>query len=142
MSMIDLRLRRRAVQSSTPADGGYQVTFDGCGHAAWFAVHPGRTAYCTACVSELTDAIRHGADIDAVTPREFLIAHAPKLAETQKDAQRLSAVVFRRKYGIKPQEYQQRLRALRESAARGDPGEEDARSTMRILLVMWARGLE
>jgi hypothetical protein len=61
----------------------------------------------------------------------------------QKDAQRLPAVVFRRKYGIKPNEYQQRVRALREMAARGDAGtEEEARSTMRILLVIWARGIE
>ena len=142
MSMIDLRLRRRVVQSSTPADGGYQVTFEGCGHAAWFAVHPGRTAYCTACVDELTNAIRQGADVGQITPREFLIAHTPKLAEAQKDAQRLSAVVFRRKYGIEPQEYQQRVRALRESASRGDSGvEEEAGSNMRILLVIWARGL-
>ncbi len=142
-SVIDLRLRRRVVQSSAPVDGGYRVTFEGCGHAAWFAVHPGRTAYCTACVDELTNAIRRGADVGPVTPREFLIAHAPKLAETQKDAQRLPAVVFRRKYGIKPNEYQQRVRALRKLVGRGDPvAEEEARSTMRILLVMWARGLE
>lgn len=78
-----------------------------------------------------------------MTPREFLIAHAPKLTATQKDAERLSAVAFRRKYGIKPKEYQQRDRALRELAGGEDAGAgEEARSTMRILLVMWARGLE
>lgn len=141
--MIDLRLRRRAVHEATPVDGGYEVTFKGCGHVAWFDLDPGRTAYCSACVDELTNAIRQGADIGPVTPREFLIAHTPKLAEAQKDAQRLSAVVFRRKYGITPKEYQQRVRALRESAAHGDSGaEEETRSTMRILLVIWARGLE
>ncbi len=141
VNSIDLRLRRRLVQSSTPADGGYQVAFEGCGHMVWFAVDPGRTAYCAACVDELTNAIREGAEVGPVTPREFLIAHAPKLAEVQSDAQRLTAVVFHRKYGIKPKEYQQRVRTLRELAARGDPGAgEEARSTMRILLVVWARG--
>ncbi len=138
--LLEESLRQRIVQSSTPADGGYQVTLEGCGHLAWFAVDPGRTAYCAACVDEITNAIRLGAEVDPITPREFLIDHARKLAETQKDAQRLSAIVFRRKYGIEPKEYRQRVRALRELAARGDSGAgEEARGTMRILLVMWAR---
>jgi hypothetical protein len=137
---MDLRLRRRFVQFSVLVDGGYQITFAGCGHTAWFAVDPGRTAYCATCVDELTNAIRQGAEIGPVTPGEFLIAHAPKLADMQKDAQRLPAVVFRRKYGIKPNDYQRRVRALRELAARGDAGAADeVRSTMRILLVIWAR---
>lgn len=139
--MIDLALRRSVVRSATPEKGGYRVTFENCGHVVWFAVHPGPTAHCSACMREFLTEIRQGNGAELITPREFLIAHQPKLAEVQKDAQHMSASAFLRKYGIAPKEYQHRIRKLRLLAARDASGDGEARDTMRILLMTWSRGL-
>ena len=72
------------VDSSTPEDGGYRVVFEGCNHVVWFAVEPRRKAYCSACIAEILNAIRDGSLIEPVTPREFLVAHAPKLAQRRR----------------------------------------------------------
>ena len=144
LGVIDLRLRRRVVQSSTPEDGGYRVTFEGCGHTVFFAVHPGRTAHCGACMDELVAEIRQGKYVAPTTPREFLIAYKPKIAVLQQDARNLHAAAFLRKYGISPKEYQQRMHRLRELARGTIAGIDgpESQATMRILLMMWSRANE
>lgn len=139
--MIDLALRRSVVQSATPEKGGYRVAFESCGHVVWFAVHPGPTAHCSACLNEFLSEIHHGQGAELITPREFLIAHQPKITEAQRDAQHMPAAAFLRKYGISPKDYQQRIRKLRHPAAGDVSGDGEARETMRILLMTWSRAL-
>lgn len=141
--MIDSRLCRRIVHQATPEDGGYRVTFEGCGHVVWFAVDPGRTSYCGGCMDELISEIREGKHVDPISLQEFLLIHAQKLAQSQKDAQTLSAAAFIRKYGIAPNDYQHRVRLLRELAAcHASGGGAEAIETIRILLMMWSRWQE
>lgn len=139
--MIDSVLKQSVVRSATPEDGGFRVTFEICGHVVQFAVRPGPTALCSACMDELLTEICQGKGAELMTPREFLIAHHPKLAEVQKDAQHMAAVAFLRKYGVQPKEYQQRIRRLRQLATCHASGGGEARDTMRVLLMTWSRGL-
>jgi hypothetical protein len=69
--------------------------------------------------------------IRARTAREFLIMHATRLAEFRKDAQTMAAAAFRRKNGVPPQEYQLRIRRLKELAKLQDRG-NDGSSNPRI----------
>ena len=71
--IVDFRLRRHVVKSATPEGGGYQVSFGDCGHAAFFIVHPGRTAHCPVCMDELVADIRSGKVEQSLTPKEFLV---------------------------------------------------------------------
>jgi hypothetical protein len=96
---------------------------------------------------------RFGMDkIRATTAREFLIMHARRLAEFRKDAQTMSAAAFRRKNGVPPQEYRQRIGRLKELAklqgrgidGRGDLTIEPLRGgefheLSRFFLVIWSR---
>lgn len=85
--MIDSAPKQSIVRSATPEDGGCRVTFEICEHVWQFAVHPGQTAHCSACMDEFLTGIRQGKGAELMTPREFLIAPHPKLAEVQRDAQ-------------------------------------------------------
>lgn len=59
-----------------------------------------------------------------MTPREFLIAFGPRLAQLAKDAETMSAAAFKRKHGIDVRECRTKLKRLRELAFTGNGADE------------------
>jgi hypothetical protein len=107
------------IHSCLPENGGYRVVFEGCGHSVWLAGHPGTAVRCSACLDDAVENIRKNEEAHpwASAARETLVRYAPRLAAVQKDAQAMSAATFTRKHGISPQEFQHRVRRLKELAA-------------------------
>jgi len=53
------KFRPQRIKSVVPCDGGFEVTFDPCGHAVWCAVEPCPAGmYCGECVDEVVEAVR------------------------------------------------------------------------------------
>ena len=53
------KFRPQRIGSVVPCDGGFEVTFEPCGHVVWCAVEPSPAGmYCGQCVDEVGEAIR------------------------------------------------------------------------------------
>ncbi len=76
--------------------------------------------------------------IEPLTPEEFLIAHRAKVMEAQKDGCSMAAITFRRKYGIAPKDYHDRMKHLRELAGRRAAADLESQATMRVFAMMWS----
>ncbi len=78
-------------------------------------------------------------NVYAMTPREFLIAFGPRIAELARDAETMSATPFKRKHGIDVRECRAKIRRLKALAADGKGTDEEMRELVGLLAAVLAR---